>query len=177
MQDIINKAIELGINNTAFIKTKDIIFSEDLRATCEQNICRSYGTNWMCPPGIGTAPDCINRVKSFENGLLIQIFVKMKNSFDINAMMEGGKKFKNIMKNLKEEMNKTYTGNFLILGAGGCNDCEKCAYVTNEPCRFPETSFSSVEAHGIYVSDIMKKAGLAYNDGPNSFAYVGMILF
>ena len=79
----------------------------------------------------------------------------------------------------KEEAAKllrTIDPDCLPMGAGGCNICRKCSY-PDEPCRFPDKAFTSMEAYGLYVAAECKKAGLEYNYGPNTLTYSSCILY
>ena len=49
---------EFGIADTAGIR-----FRQDIRAMCEVNTCRAYGTTWACPPAVGTVEECGERVR------------------------------------------------------------------------------------------------------------------
>ncbi|MDE8682148.1 DUF2284 domain-containing protein [Blautia schinkii] len=42
----------------------------------------------------------------------------------------------------------------LMLGAGGCRICGHCAYP--KPCRFPEKAISSMEAYGLFVTQVCR---------------------
>ena len=50
--------------------------------------------------------------------------------------MEGGKDFTTRLLKLKKEL--ATSGDFLLLGAGGCNLCERCTYPEGKPCRRPD---------------------------------------
>jgi predicted metal-binding protein len=62
-----------------------------------------------------------------------------------------------------------------VYSAGGCTCCKKCAYP--DPCRFPQIAFPSMEAVGVYVSELARRAGLRYNSGENTVTYFTMILY
>ena len=74
------------------------------------------------------------------------------------------------------ELFRTEDPDCLPMGAGGCNICKKCTY-PDEPCRFPDKAFTSMEAYGLFVAAECKKAGLEYNYGPNTLTYSSCILF
>jgi predicted metal-binding protein len=72
-------------------------------------------------------------------------------------------------------MHETFGGANPVFGAGGCNICEQCAYP--EPCRFPDKTYSSIEASGINVTELSRAAEIQYNNGANTVTYFSMILF
>ena len=63
----------------------------------------------------------------------------------------------------------------LVLG-GVCAACKKCTYPDN-PCRFPMKRTSSMEAYGMFVSEVCKANDLTYYYGPNTLAYLSCAFF
>ena len=63
----------------------------------------------------------------------------------------------------------------LGMGAGTCRRCKSCTY-PDAPCRFPEDSYSSMEAYGLWVSKVCELSGIPYNYGPNTIAYTSCFL-
>ncbi len=53
-EKLVQLALENGADRAAIIDVNNIVFSNELRRMCEVNFCGKYGTNWMCPPGVGT---------------------------------------------------------------------------------------------------------------------------
>ncbi|MGN0492698.1 MAG: DUF2284 domain-containing protein [Acutalibacteraceae bacterium] len=49
---------QMGITSFGYIKTSEIVFSEEVRHICEGNQCRNYGKTWACPPAVGTFEEC-----------------------------------------------------------------------------------------------------------------------
>ena len=50
------------------------------------------------------------------------------------------------------------------LEAGCCTICAKCTY-PDKPCRYPSKRLSSMEAFGLFVSDICARSGLDITTG------------
>ena len=48
------------------ITLKDIVLEPSLRTLCESNQCGQYGTNWMCPPDVGSYKALTERVKILQ---------------------------------------------------------------------------------------------------------------
>ena len=61
----------------------------------------------------------------------------------------------------------------LLLGAGGCRLCPRCAKADNQPCRFPDAALASLEAYGVNVSLLAPQAGMQYINGANTVTYFG----
>jgi predicted metal-binding protein len=68
----------------------------------------------------------------------------------------------------------SYPG-ILAPSAGSCNLCESCTY-PGAPCRFPDKALSSMEANGLWVSEVCEKNGVPYNYGSNKMAFTSCIL-
>jgi len=100
---------------------------------------------------------------------------QLEDSFDVDGMMANGKKFYQITHDLRETLAKENLP-FMVLGAGGCRECEKCTY-PDAPCRFPGRKHVSVEACGIYVTKLCATAGLNYINGENTITNTGLVLF
>ena len=64
----------------------------------------------------------------------------------------------------------------LPLTAGSCTLCARCTY-PDRPCRYPTKRLSSMEAYGLFVSDICTRSGLAYNYGPRTMTYTSCVLY
>ena len=62
----------------------------------------------------------------------------------------------------------------LCLGSGGCRVCDRCAWP--EPCRFPEKACASMEAYGLFVTQVCRDNGLAYHYGEKTVTYTACIL-
>ena len=73
------------------------------------------------------------------------------------------------------QMRRLYPG-CLPLTAGSCTLCARCTY-PDRPCRYPTKRLSSMEAYGLFVSDICARSGLAYNYGPRTMTYTSCVLY
>jgi predicted metal-binding protein len=177
-KDLVAIALESNATQAAIIETSSIQFHEDFRKACEKNFCGKYDTNWMGPPAIGPISALMQRATSYRQGILFQTVHRVASNFDMKGMLEGAKIHNTIFRNLLEKIRKKYPGeDILPLNAGCCSNCEKCAYLDHEPCRYPDQAVSSVEAYGMNVIALEKSAGIPYYYGKNFVAYVGLILF
>ena len=64
----------------------------------------------------------------------------------------------------------------LPLTAGTCTLCHTCTY-PEHPCRHPKQRLSSMEAYGLFVSDVCIRSNLAYNYGPRTLTYTACVLY
>ncbi len=176
--ELVKIARESKASDAAILDTSTIQFHEDFRKACEKNFCRKYDTNWMGPPAIGPISELERRARSYQKGLLFQSVHEIKSNFDMKGMLAAAKVHETVFRTLMAGIRSAYPSEELLpLNAGCCSVCEKCAYLDNQPCRFPDQAVSSVEAYGMNVIALEKSAGLPYYNGNNSVTYVGLILF
>lgn len=165
-----------GIFSTAgFIPVADLRFSQEVRAACEQNICRGYGATWACPPAVGTVTACRERVEQYDTMLLFSRCYHLEDSFDFEGMMEGLLDFKKRVDMFAEKATPQLS-DFLLLSNEGCHRCKACTYPA-APCRFPEKLYHALEGYGFIVSDLAAQAGIRYHNGANTVTYFGALLF
>ncbi|MBN2039439.1 MAG: DUF2284 domain-containing protein [Spirochaetes bacterium] len=149
-----------------------------VRDMCAQNLCGFYGRNHMCPPSIKEIDEWKKEIFNFNNAIMVTKVYQAESSYDIEAMIEGSKDFQKTLSGLREELSNEYSySDFLLLGAGACLICEKCSILDDKPCRFPDKAFPSVEACGIDVMSLSKKAGVKYNNGKNTITYFAIIFY
>jgi predicted metal-binding protein len=175
---LIQDALELHASRAKVIDPSDIIFREEFRKACERNACGKFGTNWMGPPAVGPIDELMAKAKAYKHGLLLQTVHPVASSFDMKAMVAGGKAFDEVFRAVLNCMRgKHRMGVALPLGAGCCRVCLKCAYLEGEPCRYPDRALSSLEAYGMDVMALAKAHDIPYRDGTKSMAFFGLILF
>jgi predicted metal-binding protein len=178
LNQLAEKAKELGAAAAAVISTSDIQFSEEFRKLCEQNSCGKYETNWMCPPAIESFEEVKAKVLQFSEGVIIQSVYKLEDSFDFEGMVKAGEIHEKIFRSILEYIQLNLPdSNVLALNVGDCKVCKKCTYQDEEKCRFPDKAVASVESYCIDVNALLGSCGLAYNNGPNTVSYVGLFLF
>ena len=167
----------LGISAAAVFPVGDIKFDDIFRKMCRDNLCGRYGKNYKCPPIIGEPEELKNEIKTYDDVILIQTIYPLEDSFDFEGMGEGGKiHAENIDKTREYIKANLNFEKMLVLGAGGCNLCEKCGVIENVPCRFPDRAISSVEAYCMNVADMTNSHGLNYINGENTVSYVAVFL-
>jgi predicted metal-binding protein len=177
-EELVKLALESNAANAAILDTASIQFHEDFRKACEKNFCRKFDTNWMGPPAIGPIQDLRQKAVRYRQGLLFQTVHAVASNFDMKGMLAAAKIHERVFRTLLAGIRKEFPEEKILpLNAGCCGLCEKCGYLTQEPCRHPDEAVSSVEAYGINVIALQKSAGLPYYKGKESVIYVGLILF
>ncbi len=170
------KIKQLGALNTGVAQVKDMVFDKGFRRACESNACGRYNRCWTCPPCVGEIDDLINLVKGYKTAIVYQTIGELEDSYDFEGMMEIGDVHKQLDIKVSEYLEEKYSkDSFLLLGAGGCRICEKCAKIDNTPCRFPDKAMHSLEAYGVSVSVLASLSGLKYINGENTATYFGAV--
>lgn len=174
MEQWIEKARECGFTHAGPLNPETLQVKEMVRDACASGRCTAYGHNWTCPPECGTLEECTERMQKYERGILLQTVGELKKTIDTKGYMETEKKHKESLLKFAQEIRAAYP-DALCLGAGGCRVCEKCAHP--EPCRFPEKAISSMEAYGLFVTQVCRDNHMEYNYGPKTIAYTACVLF
>ena len=175
MSDFAAAARAAGFDTVAPLDPATLKFLPEVRSMCAADRCRSYGKTWSCPPACGELTDWETKARRYEKGLILQTVGDREDSYDIEAMMEAAEANKRQTDTLAD-MLLAEGAEFLLMGAGTCTRCKQCTY-PDAPCRFPEKLFPSMEACGLFVSQLCTDNGVAYNYGDEKIAYTCCILF
>ena len=174
MEKWIEKAIALGFSHAQPLDICTLQPRQDVRDMCAADKCGAYGKNWTCPPLCGSLEECAAKLQSYSRGLLLQTVDRMEKAIDTKAYRRTEDKhlqaFHALAALIRAEHPKA-----LCLGSGGCRICGKCAYP--EPCRFPEKACSSMEAYGIFVTQVCRDNSAQYHHGERTVTYTACILF
>lgn len=173
MTQWIQRAKELGFAAALEIDPQILQPREDVRSMCAADKCGAYGKNWTCPPAIGTIGECSQQIRQYKTGMLVQTVGQMTKVIDSRGYRETEQRHMKQLYALADEIRKVCS-DVLCLGAGGCRVCRPCAYP--EPCRFPEKAMSSMEAYGLFVTQVCRDAGAAYHHGERTITYTACIL-
>lgn len=168
-------AREAGFTHAAPLNPGTLELKPEVRQMCEANTCGAYNSRWSCPPGCGELEELRAEVGKCRSGILVQTVGQLEDTMDWEGMMEAEalhkERFLAMFDRLRRQGIQT-----VAMGTGGCRRCAACTY-PDAPCRFPDKMVSSMEAHGIVVSDACKANGLPYYYGPNTIAYTSCFLF
>ena len=112
--------------------------------------------------------------EQYEYGILIQTVGILSRSIDYKAYMKTEEEHKVCFLKFIEKIKSVYP-EALCLGAGGCRICVHCAYPG--PCRFPRKACSSMEAYGLFVTQVCRDNHMDYYYGPQTITYTACVLF
>ena len=175
MSDLKAIAASCGFDTVAVLDPATLQFLPEVRDMCVADRCQHYGKSWSCPPANGSLEYWKERAEKYSAGLLLQVIGEREDSYDIEAMMEVSKLTGQVGQRLTEELQKT-GADFLFLSAGACTRCKVCTY-PDAPCRFPETLSPSMEACGLFVSQVCRDNGVPYYYGDEKIAFTCCLLY
>lgn len=175
IENLCETIVGMGASKSGALAVADIKFDPEARTACKENYCGNYNRNWTCPPLCGDIYELIERAGAYESAVLFQSISELKDSYDFEGMEEAAKRHNDVVRRLQRLAREEFD-DALVLGSGGCSYCSVCALIDDEPCRFPEEATTSLEAYGMYVSHIAKRAGMKYINGQNTVTYFGMVL-
>ena len=173
-EDPAETALALGFDTAVPLDPKMLEPRDHVRAMCAQDKCRAYGKNWTCPPACGSLEQCRDRMQKYKNGLLLQTVGHMRKDIDSRCCRDTERRHLEQLRALTKCLRRSHPG-LLALGAGGCRICQVCAYP--EPCRFPDRAEASMEAYGLFVTEVCRDRGAEYHHGPRTVTYTACILY
>ena len=176
IEQAITAAKESGFEVAQALDPQKLEFRQDIRDMCAPDKCRNgYGKSWSCPPAGIPLEELTDKAKTFTKGVIVQTICRMEDPYDFESVMEAAKLHSQNFTKLADTLYKA-DENILPLGAGTCHRCESCTY-PDDPCRFPSKMITSMEASGLYVSQVCKDNDLPYYYGANTVAYSSCVLF
>lgn len=170
----IETALALGFTHAAVLDAATLCPRQDIRQMCAADRCSAYAKNWSCPPYCGTLEECRARLRGFSRGILVQTVAVTQKIVDTKAYRETELQHLDRFYRLADQI-RTLHPEALCLGSGGCRICGRCAWPS--PCRFPQRACSSMEAYGLFVTQVCRDNGVAYYYGEKTICYTACILW
>ena len=167
-------ARSLGFEEAAPLDPATLQPREEVRAMCKADKCGAYGKNHTCPPACGALDLCAERMAGFQKGILVQTVGQLQKTIDTKGYRRAEQTHLQRFAELCEAVRLCHP-NALCLGTGGCRVCKVCSYP--QPCRFPQQAVSSMEAYGLFVTEVCRDNGLPYHHGEKTVTYTACILF
>ena len=159
----------------AFIDPKGLEFSDRIRWICEHE-CPMYGKSWACPPGVGCVAECKGKCMDYENCLMISSITEVEDITDINETLATRPEHEKLTNQVGDLMRELGVEPY-ILSTEACAECEHCAYLDGQPCRFPDRMHPCVESHGINVIPVLEENGLEFQFGSNVVTWISLLFF
>ncbi len=170
----IEKAKEIGFDEAAPLAVSTLKPMQSIRDMCASDKCRAYGKNWTCPPFCGSLEKCTEEIQKYHSGILLQTVGQMQKKIDYKCMVATEEKHLKMFYQFCDLTRKEYP-EALCLGSGGCRICKQCAHP--EPCRFPEQAMSSMEAYGLFVTQVCRDNNILYYHGEKTISYTACVLY
>ncbi|HOD92730.1 MAG TPA: DUF2284 domain-containing protein [Clostridia bacterium] len=168
------QAKKFGFSNASELNTNALVFMPEVRQMCNSDLCHSYNKNWMCPPAIGSLENASQKVKDYSFGMIVQTTAQMEDEFDYETIQSTETKHKHNFQKLITELKKEYP-EILPMSSGTCSICNKCTY-PEQPCRFPDKAFGSMESYGLWVSKVCELSSIPYYYGKNTLTFTSCYL-
>ena len=166
---------ELPLYIYHFLDPKTLEFTSRVRWICEHE-CPMYGKSWACPPAVGSVDQCRSRCLGYENALLISTITEVNDIANIDetlATRPDHEAVTNAVRDLfREQGIEPY-----VLSTEACAECDRCAYLDGQPCRFPDRMHPCVESHGINVLPLIEELGLCFQYGENVVTWFSLLMY
>ncbi len=170
----IEQALKLGFDHAVPLKMETLMPRDDVRQMCAANTCKAYGKNWTCPPYCGTLEECLKKMQSYSQGILLQTVGKLQKTIDTKGYRKAEERHLEQFYQFSEILRREYP-EALCLGSGGCRICGQCAWP--EPCRNPKKAYGSMEGYGLFVTQVCRDNDCAYYHGEKTITYTACVLF
>ena len=174
MDNVLSMAIDIGFDHAGLLDPATLELRSEVRDMCSSDRCRNYGRSWVCPPACSTLEEGRAEIGKYSSGILVQTTAFTEDDFDYETMQRAGELQQERITKLRHMLRENFP-QILALGSGGCRLCGKCTY-PDEPCRNPELAIPSMEAYGLWVSDVCRKNDIPYNYGAGSITYTACFL-
>ena len=175
MEDVLRMARDIGFDHRGVLDPATLELRTEVREMCSADRCQNYGKSWTCPPACSSLEEGAAEISKYNSGILVQTTAFTEDDFDYETMQQAGELQQERIAKMLVLLRKSFP-QLLALGSGGCRLCAECTY-PNAPCRNPELAVPSMEAYGLWVSDVCKRNELPYNYGPGSITYTACFLF
>ena len=166
---------QLPLYYYGFIDPKGLEFSERVRYICAAE-CPMYNKTWACPPAVGEVAACEGKCKAFENCLLIGTITEVSTIANIEEALATRPEHEAVTNQVRE-MFRAQGVDPYILSTEACAECERCAWLDGEPCRFPDRMHPCVESHGINLIPVLEENGLEFQYGENIVTWYSLLFF
>ena len=170
-----NQLAEYPLFAYGFLDPKTLDFTQRVRYIC-QSECPMFGKSWACPPAVGTVEDCQKKCFAFSDCLMIATITEVADIADIEDSLSTRGEHERLTNESADLLRRQGIAPY-ILSTEACAECERCAYLEGQPCRFPERMHPCVESHGINVVPAMEELGIPFISGENLVTWVSLLLF
>ena len=158
-----------------FVDPKTLDFTQRVRYIC-QTECPMYGKSWACPPAVGSVEECKAKCMNFTDCLMVATITEVSDIANLEETLATRGDHEALTNEIAALLRQQGIAPY-ILSTEACAECERCAYLDGQPCRFPERMHPCVESHGINVVPAMEQLGIPFISGENLVTWVSLLLF
>ena len=166
---------EFPLFSYGFIDPKTLDINQRVRYICQAE-CPMYGKSWACPPAVGSVEDCKAKCFAYDDCLMISTLTEVSDIANLEECLATRGAHEAITNEIADKMRAQGVEPY-ILSTEACAECDRCAYLDGQPCRFPERMHPCVESHGINVVPSMEEIGIPFISGENIVTWVSLLLF
>ena len=166
---------ELPLYTYEFLDPAGLEFSSRIRWICE-NECPMYGKSWACPPGVGEVALCEKKCKGFQSCLMIATITEVADIANIEETLATRPDHEAVTNQVRDLMRQQGVEPY-VLSTEACAECERCAYLDGQACRFPERMHPCVESHGINLLAVLDELGLSFQYGENVVTWFSLLFY
>ena len=166
---------ELPLYVYEFIDPAKLEFSDRIRWICEHE-CPMYGKTWACPPAVGSVTHCRSKCGTYKHCLMISTIVEVADIGDITTTLATRGDHEAVTNQVRDLLRQQEVEPY-VLSTEACAECDRCAYLDGEPCRFPDRMHPCVESHGINILGLLDEMGLAFQYGENVVTWFSLLFF
>ena len=158
-----------------FFDPHELEFCDRIRWICEHE-CPMYGKSWACPPGTGSVADCERKCLSYQNALLISTIAEVRDISDMEETLAARPAHEAVTNAVRDLFREQGIDPY-VLSTESCAECERCAWLDGEPCRFPDRMHPCVESQGINILPLIEELGVAFQYGENVVTWFSILLY
>ena len=166
---------ELPLYVYIYVDPQSIEFSERIRWIC-QHECPMYGKSWACPPGVGSVPECEGKCRRYSSCLMISTITEVSDIASIEETLATRPEHEAVTNQVRDLFREHGIEPY-VLSTEACAECDRCAYLDGQPCRFPDRMHPCVESHGINILSVLDELGLSFQYGENVVTWFSLLFF
>ena len=158
----------------AFFPVSDIPFKEEVRYICRTE-CPRYGKSWSCPPATGSLEECRKRCGACAGGFLFTTMAEAGDLEDFEGMLATRREHEEVARAVRDIFREECS-RVLVLSTESCAVCKNCTY-PEQPCRYPDKMFESLEGYGILVTELAERLKIPFLDENHLITWFSLVLY
>lgn len=162
MNELIERALDLGATDARIIDTRDIAVDDALAALCKTPRCENYGLSAHCPPHVSGPEGLREWGQEYGHAIVFKIDVPAESLMSDQRLEIFG-----LLQQIAAKLEKSAVGHGYKAKAFAGGSCKEifcgnhgtCNVLDGRECRNPEYARPSMSGFGINVSGLMDLAG------------------